>query len=140
MANGVCAMTYDEWEKTVPDTIKRDPVWQFYAHRKALFLYELMWEDCEKLMRDPRGRAVTEQLTRSTGSISANIEEGYGRGYGKDRNYFLRVAVGSARETKGWYFRSRRLLPPEVIQHRMALSDDIISLLVTEINRQREIR
>lgn len=133
-------MTYDEWEKTVPDTIKRDPVWQFYAYRKALFLYELMWEDCEKLMRDPRGRAVAEQFTRSAGSISANIEEGYGRGYGKDRNYFLRIAAGSARETKGWYFRARRLLPSEVIQHRMALSDDIISLLVTEINHQRAIR
>ncbi len=35
-------MTYDEWEKTVPDAIKRDPVWQFYAYRKALFLYELL--------------------------------------------------------------------------------------------------
>lgn len=133
-------MTYEEWERTVPDTIKHDPVWQFYAYRKALFLYELMWEDCEKLMRDPRGRAVAEQLTRSTGSISANVEEGHGRGYGKDRNYFLRIAAGSARETKGWYFRSRRLLSPEVIQQRMALSDDIISLLITEINRQRELR
>ncbi|MCX7706933.1 MAG: four helix bundle protein [Anaerolineae bacterium] len=131
-------MMYEEWEKTVPDTIKHDPVWQFYAYRKALFLYEQMWEDCDKLIRDPRGRAVAEQLTRSTGSISANIEEGHGRGYGKDRNYFLRIAAGSARETKGWYFRSRRLLSPEIIQQRMALSDDIISLLVTEINRQRE--
>ena len=133
-------MTYDEWEKTVPDTIKNDPVWQFYSHRKALFLYDLTWEDCEKLMRDPRGRAVAEQLTRSTGSISANIEEGYGRGYGKDRNYFLRIAAGSARETKGWYFRARRLHPPEVIQHRLGLCDDVISLLVTELNSQRQYR
>ena len=96
-------MTYEEWEKGVPAVITGDPVWHFFAYRKALFLYDLMWEDCERLMRDPRGRAVVEQLTRSTGSISANIEEGYGRGYGRDRNYFLRIATGSARETRGWY-------------------------------------
>ena len=94
-------MTYEEWEKGVPAVITGDPVWHFFAYRKALFLYDLMWEDCERLMRDPRGRAVAEQLTRSTGSISANIEEGYGRGYGRDRNYFLRIATGSARETRG---------------------------------------
>ena len=40
-------MTYEVWEPTIPDAIKTDPVWQFYAYRKALFLYDLMWEDCE---------------------------------------------------------------------------------------------
>ncbi|PKO21933.1 MAG: hypothetical protein CVU38_12090 [Chloroflexi bacterium HGW-Chloroflexi-1] len=74
------------------------------------------------------------------GSISANIEEGYGRGFGKDRDHFLRYSAGSARETKGWYYRSRHLLSPEVIQHRMALCDDIISLLVTELKHQRALR
>lgn len=70
---------------------------------EELFLYDLAWEDCEKLMRDLRGRAVAQQLIRSAGSICANTEEGYGRGYGKDRNCFLRISVGSARETGGWY-------------------------------------
>ena len=133
-------MTYEVWEQTIPDAIKADPVWQFYAYRKALFLYDLMWGDCEPLMRDPRGRAVVEQLTRSTGSISANIEEGYGRGFGKDRDHFLRISTGSARESKGWYFRARRLLAPELLNRRLALLDDIISLLVTELNRQRQYR
>ena len=63
-------ITYEMWEQTIPDAIKTDPVWQFYAYRKALFLYDLMWEDCESLVRDPRGRAVAEQLTRSADSIS----------------------------------------------------------------------
>jgi len=133
-------MTYEEWEQTIPDAIKTDPVWQFYAYRKVLFLYDLMWEDCEPLMRDPRGRAVVEQLTRSTGSFSANIEEGYGRGFGKDRDHFLRISTGSARESKGWYFRARRLLAPELLDQRLALLDGIISLLVTELNRQRHYR
>jgi four helix bundle protein len=133
-------MNYEEWEKTVPDVVKDDPVWQFYAHRKALYLYDLMWDDCGQLLHDPRGRAVAEQITRSIGSISANIEEGYGRGYGKDRNYFLRVAVGSARESKGWYFRARRLISPDVLKSRLILCDEIISLLVTELNHQRQYR
>ena len=96
-------MIYEEWDLSVPDAIKDDPVWKFYAYRKALFLYDLAWKDCEKLMKDSRGKEVARQLIRSAGSICANIEEGYGRGFGKDRNYFLRVSNGSARETRGWY-------------------------------------
>ena len=125
-------MTYEEWEKEVPEVIKVDPVWRFYAYRKALFLYDLAWEDCEKLMRDLRGRAVARQLIRSAGSVGANIEEGYGRGFGKDRNYFLRVSTGSAREARGWYYRGRHLLPPSVVEHRLNLISEIIALLVTE--------
>ena len=99
-----------------------------------------MWEGCESLMRDPRGRAVAEQLTRSTGSVSANIEEGYGRGFGKDRDHFLRISTGSARESKGWYSCARRLLVPELLKQHLVLLDDIISLLVTELSRQRQYR
>lgn len=62
-------MRYEEWEQGVPEVIKADPVWQFYAYRKSLFLYDLAWEDCEKLMRDLQGRAVAQQLIRSAGSI-----------------------------------------------------------------------
>jgi len=133
-------MTYEEWEQGVPEVIKADPVWQFYAYRKALFLYDLVWEDCERLMRDLRGRAVAEQLIDSAGSISANIEEGYGRGYGKDRNYFLRISIGSARENRGWYYRGRRLLSPDVLDHRLTLLSEVIALLITELNQQRKRR
>jgi four helix bundle protein len=129
-------MNFKEWEEGVPERIKTEPQWKFYAYPKALFLYELVWEDCEKLMQDRRGEAIAHQIIRSAGSIGANVEEGYGRGIGtKTYLYFLRVAIGSARETKGWYFRSRLLLPAEVIEHRLALLDEIISLIATEIGR-----
>jgi len=130
-------MTYAEWEAGVHERVKEEPVWRFLGYRKALFLYELVWQDCEKLMRDKRGRAISEQLIRSAGSISANIEEGHGRGYGGQRNWFFAVSIGSARESKGWYWRARRLLPPEVLDHRLALADEVISLLVAELTRQR---
>lgn len=43
------------------------------VYRKALFLYDLAWKDCERLMRDQRGRAIAEQLIDAAGSICANM-------------------------------------------------------------------
>jgi four helix bundle protein len=116
--------------KSVPNDLKRDSLWQFNIYPKTLFIYDLLWEDCERLMKDARGRAIAEQIIRSGGSISANIEEGFGRGFGAEFAYFLRIALGSARETRGWYYRARRLLSPDVLQHRMQLLDEIIAALV----------
>ena len=115
-----------------------DPVWQFWGYRKALFLFEIVWRDTEKMSTDPRGKALVSQIIRSTGSISANIEEGYGRGlHGKEYIHFLRIALGSARETKGWYWRARRIFSEEIIAHRLQLTDEVIKMLIAEINRQK---
>ena len=95
------ALSFEEWVAQVPESLKRDPLWNFQVYPKTLHLYDLAWEDCEYLLKDPRGRAVANQLIRSAGSICANIEEGYGRGYGKEYSYFLRVSMGSARESRG---------------------------------------
>ena len=130
-------MTYEEWQAGIHARVKREPVWQFFGYRKALFFYDLVWVDCEKLTHDVRGKAVAQQLIRSAGSISANIEEGHGRGYGKQRNWFLTVAIGSARESKGWYWRARHLFSAAVLDHRLALADEVIALLVTELSHQR---
>jgi four helix bundle protein len=128
--NKETAMKYEDWLKSVPNDLKRDSLWQFNIYPKTVFLYDLLWEDCERLMKDARGRAIAEQIIRSGGSISANIEEGFGRGFGAEFAYFLRIALGSARETRGWYYRARRLLSPDVLQHRMQLLDEIIAALV----------
>ncbi|MEW5957088.1 MAG: four helix bundle protein [Chloroflexota bacterium] len=133
-------MTYEEWEENLHECIKNEPAWRFYAYRKALFVYDLVWQDCDRFSSDRKGRAIVDQIIRSAGSISANIEEGHGRGFGKEFGYFLRVAAGSARETKGWYWRGRQLLPENVLEHRLTLLDEIISLLVTEINRQKTFK
>jgi four helix bundle protein len=130
-------MTYEEWEEGVHERVKREPVWQFLGYRKALFFYELMWQDCARLMGDRRGKAIAEQSIRSAGSVSANVEEGHERGYGKQRNWFFTVSIGSARETKGWYWRAKALLSSEVLDHRLALADEVIALLVSELNQQR---
>ena len=130
-------MKYEDWETQVPDALKDDPLWQMEAYRLALFLHDLAWEDCGRLMKDIRGREIAKQLIRSVGSISANIEEGYGRGFGRDYARFLSFSVGSARETRGWYYRGRKLLTEMVIKHRYNLLGQIIGLLVTAIGQQR---
>ena len=130
---------YDEWERSIPRTTKREPVWAFAGYRKALFLYDLAWNDCDRLQVDFRGKAVARQLIRSAGSISANIEEGYGRGFrGKERSQFLRFAVGSARETKGWYIRGRHLLSCDHLIDRSAILDEIIALLLTQLRSRKD--
>jgi four helix bundle protein len=132
-------VTYEEWMEEVPKAIKSDPLWQSEAYRKALFLHDLAWEDCARLMNDPRGRALIGQLTEAAGSISANLEEGFGRGFSKDRDYFLRVSIGSSRETRGWYYRSHHLIPSEVLEHRPNLASEVIALLVTELSKHRRV-
>lgn len=121
---------YEEWLEQVPKSISSDPLWVFETYRTALFFTDLAWFDCEKLMVDARGKAIAHQLIRSAGSIAANIEEGYGRGHGKDYARFLRIALGSARESRGWYFRGRHMLDESLLQHRLNLLDEIIKNLV----------
>jgi len=134
-------MVFEEWVAQVPDGLKKDPIWQFKAYPKALLLFDLAWEDSEKLLRDARGREMVKQLVRSAGSISANIDEGFGRGVDRGEYLqFLRYALGSARETRSWYYKSRKLLAADVVQHRMSLCSEIIALIVTVIKRRRQAK
>jgi four helix bundle protein len=130
-------MNYAEWETTVPEKIKADSVWKSKAYRLALFLSDLAWHDVNKLAGDKRTIALADQLCRAAGSISANIEEGYSRGTGRDRARFYEYGLGSARETRGWYYKGRHVLGPPVTQHRMSLLTEIIKLLLVMAPDQR---
>jgi len=130
-------MNYEEWEKAVPEEIKRDALWRVEAYRLGLFVAELGWYDVTKLMRDKRTVGLADQLYRSLGSISANLAEGYSRGSGKDRARFYEYALGSARESRDWYYKGRHILGEAVVQHRLRLLTQIIRLLLTMIPQQR---
>jgi four helix bundle protein len=97
-------------------------------YQKSLQLWELFWKDSEVLMADVRGMELAKQLTRSVDSVSANIEEGYGRGFGKEYPQFLRYSRGSARESKGRYRRCIPLLSEQVVNERIGLLDEIIAM------------
>ena len=130
-------MNYDEWAKTVSQTITGDALWTVEAYRLALFAADIGWRDVTKLVKDQRTIDLSNQLFRALGSISANISEGYSRGTGKDRARFYEYALGSARESRGWYYSGRHVLGEPVAEHRMQLLVQIIRLLLTMIPEQR---
>ena len=129
--------SYEVWLEQAPDYIKRDQLWDMDTYRKALFMSDLAWHDCEILIEHELGKPIAWQLIRSSGSIPANMEEGFGRGFGKDYARFLKIALGSARESRGWYFRGRYVLKSEVVEHRSKLIGTIIAGLITMSNQQR---
>ena len=95
-------MEFEEWEETVPARLRSENLWKSKHYQLAMYLYELVWEDCDILNMDIRGREIAKQIIRSSGSICANIEEGFGRGVGTPDHFrILRIALGEARETKG---------------------------------------
>ena len=128
--------TFETWRANAPNWLCKTPLWAGVHYQKAMYLYDLAWRDCEILNRDVRGREVARQLIRSVGGISANLEEAFGRGVrSADARRITRIALGEAREARGWYARSRHLLPEKVVEHRIALLDEIIRLLVMLIRR-----
>lgn len=97
-------MTYVEWLDEVPRHIQNDPLWDLEIYRKALFFSDVAWYDCDSMFAHELGKPIARQLIRSSGSIAANMEEGFGRGFGKEYARFLRIALGSARESAAGIF------------------------------------
>jgi four helix bundle protein len=130
-------MNYAEWETTIPAEIKADSLWKMTAYRLALFLGDIAWRDTRKLVKTSGMVSLSDQLYRAAGSISANLAEGYSRGTGKDRARFYEYALGSARESRDWYFKARHTLGENVFHHRLELLTRIIQLLLKMIPQQR---
>ncbi len=130
-------MNFDEWVKTVPQTITDDPLWKVEAYRVGLFVADIGWHDVTKLMQDKRTLDLSDQLYRWLGSISANIAEGYSRSTGRDRARFYEYALGSARESRDRYYKSRYVLGDEVANHRLNFMTQIVRLLITMVPQQR---
>jgi four helix bundle protein len=130
-------MTYEEWETQVPEAIKRDSVWRVKAYKLALFLCDLAWHDVAVLLKNRRTRDIADQLGRATARISASVIEGYSRDTGKARSVFYEYALGSARESRDWYYKGRQVLKPEVVDHRVALCTEIAKLTLKMIANER---
>jgi len=133
-------MNYASWEADVPESLKNDTLWRVEAYRLALFLSDIAWHDVSRLVQDRRMRSLSDQLYRAVGSVSANIAEGYSKGTGKDRARFYEYALGSARESRDWYFKARHLLGENIAIHRIDFLTQIIRLLLTMVPQQRQSR
>jgi four helix bundle protein len=105
----------------------------------ALYAADIGWEDVVLLARDRRTIGIAEQLFRSLGSISANLAEGYSRSSQRDQARFYEYALGSAREARDWYFKTRHVLGSKVICERISLLTKIIRLLLTMIPQRRSV-
>jgi four helix bundle protein len=130
-------MNYAEWEQTVPREITDDSLWKMTAYRLALFLSDICWQDVAILLRHRQLHELADQLYRAVGSVSSNLAEGYSRGTGADRARFYEYALGSARESRDWYFKTRHVLGLEVTPHRLQFLAEIIRLLLTMVPQQR---
>jgi four helix bundle protein len=128
---------YEQWEQSVPAQPRGDPLWSFRLYRAALYAAVVGDEDASRLSLQRRSVHRVEQLSRAVDSISANIAEGYSRGFAKERARFYEYALGSAREARDWYYKLRNDLPNEVVATRVALLARIIRTLLILIPRHR---
>jgi len=128
---------FDEWIKTVSEDFKGDILWKMTVYRIALFIGDLAWFDVTKLVADRRTIKLSDQLYEAIGSVSVNIAEGYSRSSGKDRARFMEYSLGSARESRDWYYKGRYVLGDKVSYHRMQLLTQIIRLLLTMTPKER---
>jgi four helix bundle protein len=62
-------------------------------------------KDVELFPRNQAGKIVTDQILRSSASISANVAEGSGRRKGKEYVHYLIIARGSTTETLNWLIK-----------------------------------
>ena len=128
---------YEEWVLTVPAALTGDPLWQVKAYRLALFANTVAWQDVSQLIQDKRLIGLADQLYRASGSIAANIAEGYSHRSGKDQARFYEYSLGSAREARVWCYQARHILSEAVVEHRLRLLTDIVRLLLTMIPAER---
>jgi four helix bundle protein len=107
------------------------------AYRLGLFLADTGWRDVTRLTKDRRMLTLSDQLYRALDSVSANLAEGYSRGSGRDRARFYEYVLGSARESRDWYYRARHVPGQDVVEHRLGLLTEVIRLLLTMVPQQR---
>jgi four helix bundle protein len=113
--------------------MNRNRVEDFGPYQDALQLFDGVVEDMAILQKDPRCYRLVGQQIGSADSISANIDEGFGRISRTEYIRFLDISRGSARETLGRYKRLKHWRPQETINERVALADRIIARLTRTI-------
>jgi len=93
------------------DTIKLE---ELDIYQLALEIGEAVWGIVNKWEWFPK-KTVGAQFVEAADSIAANIAEGYGRYFYKDRKQFCYYSRGSLLETKNWITKAanRSLITPD---------------------------
>ncbi len=82
--------------------------------RRSHKLFLDIVEDVDKFPNKRAANIIADQIIRSSGSISANIAEGFNRSKAKFLNS-LDIALGEANETENWLYKIRDLRYIEII-------------------------
>ncbi len=130
-------MNYTDWLKIVPKEFTEDALWRMEVYRISLFAGDVAWRDVTKLMQDRRTLELSDQLYSAVGSVGANISEGYSRSSRRDQVRFYEYSLGSARESRNWYFEGRHILGELISNHRIQLHTQIIRHLLKIIPAER---
>ena len=123
-----------------PVVFATDPIYRMAAYRMALQLSRSAWGDAVRLDKCSITRRVAVQLYTASGSIRANLSEGYSRASGADRARLFEYALGSARESRDWYDLARPILGDQVVDDRDAVLVKIVHILLAVIPRERRRR
>ena len=88
------------------------------AYKISFSLSNYVWDIVSKWDYFPRD-TIGKQFTRAVNSISANIAEGFGRYFKKDKINFYRYSYGSIMESLDWNekAKTRNLLKENEYQH-----------------------
>ena len=130
-------VSYEEWERAVPEHVQHGPIWSLRIYRTALYAGEIGRRDAASLAKEPEWADLADQLRRATGSISANIAEGYSRLGRRDRGKFYEYALGSARESRDSYYKARTPLGEHAATARFSLMTTLIKVLIVLISKSR---
>ena len=115
-------------------------------YQLALEIGEDVWKIVDKWEYFAK-KTVGGQFVEAADSIAANIAEGYGRFFYKDRKQFCYYSRGSMMETKAWAIKSskRNLIEPKehevlieklkVLHHKL---NTYIKKLKSSINNNKE--
>jgi four helix bundle protein len=69
----------------------------------------MITDDCSKFPKSAASKVITDQIIRSTGSISALIAEGVGRGGINELIRYLIMSRGSLVESQNWLMKIKKL-------------------------------
>jgi four helix bundle protein len=111
-------------------------VWQ-----KASYLFNMVIEDIEKFPRNSVSKIISEQLLRSSGSISANIAEGFGSGYTQEFIHSLRIARKENSESLNWIIKCNdiKLIRSDRFLMYENLTEEI-RLMINSLIRQLKLK
>lgn len=128
---------FETWVRMVPLDLTNDPIWRTPAYRLSLYVMSQAQGDAHTILRHRLTRAHADQLLRSVGAISANLDEGYSRSSGRERAHFYEYALGSAREARSWYYKCAVAFTPDVLAARLACLSRIVRILTAVVPRER---